>query len=244
MPMPPTLQQVLARELSDPNITEADRAHLKRWVSEGHRHDHTWRRLDVAAEARGMLPRGSTYQSIIEEMLFMRQCAERAQSGIDFDLRERQEYHQRHLDLSKKAEDLADYFKWAAGYSGIADYFRRFFRPVDELEDFHRKEAEILRRRARRPPKPSLRISRQDRSKQNTGLRKINAFISLADGFIRDWICDNPDHEAVAVLTNVAFPGHHIVADDVRKALRPTTRQGRKQASRAHSQRKNRNECA
>jgi hypothetical protein len=233
MPMPQTFQQVLARELSDPNITEADRAHLKRWVSEGHRHDHIWRRLDVAAEAHGILPRGSTYSSIVKEALVMRQCAERAQSGIDFDLRERQQYHQRHLDLAKKAEELAAYFKWAAGYSGIADYFRRFFRPVDELEDFHRTEAEILRKRAGRPPKSSLRISRQDRSKGRKGLRKINAFIDLADAFMRGWICDKTDHEAVAALTNIAFPGYDVVVDDVRKALRPTTREGRKQALRA-----------
>lgn len=231
--MPQTFRQVLAIELSDRNVTQADRAHLERWVSEGRRHDAIWRRLDVAAEALGMLPRGSTYLSMIKEALFMRQCAERAQSGIDFDLRERQQYHQRHLDLAKKAEDLADYFRWAAGYSGIADFFGRSFRPVGELEEFHRKEAEILRRRAGRPPKSSVRISRQDRSKERKGLRKIHAFIDLADRFIRDWICDTPDHEAVAVLTNIAFPGFDLVHDDVRKALRATTREGRKQASRA-----------
>jgi hypothetical protein len=135
--------------------------------------------------------------------------------------------------LAKKAEDLADYFRWAAGYSGIADFFGRSFRPVGELEEFHRKEAEILRRRAGRPPKSSVRISRQDRSKERKGLRKIHAFIDLADRFIRDWICDTPDHEAVAVLTNIAFPGFDLVHDDVRKALRATTREGRKRASRA-----------
>ena len=231
--MSQTFQQVLASVLSDRNITKVDRAHLERWVSEAHRHDAIWRRLNVAAEGRGMLPRGSTYLSIIEEALFMRQCAERAQSGIDFDLRERQQYHQRHLDLAKKAEDLADYFMWAAGYSGIAAFFNRFFKPVGELEELHRKEAEILRKRAGRPPTSSLRISRQDRSKGRKGLRKINAFIGLADCFMRDWICDKTDHEAVAALTNIAFPGYDVVVDDVRKALRPTTREGRKQASRA-----------
>jgi hypothetical protein len=233
MLMPQTFQQVLATELNDRNITQADRAHLERWVNEGHRHDAIWRRLTVAAETRGMLPRGSTYLSIVKEALFMRQCAQRAQSGIDFDLRERQQYRQRHLDLAEKAEDLADYFRWAAGFSGIADFFSRFFKPVGELEDFHRKEVKILQQRAGRPPKSSLRISRQDRSKERKGLRKMHAFIDLADRFIRDWICDTPDHEAVAVLTNIAFPGFDLVHDDVRKALRATTREGRKQASRA-----------
>lgn len=231
--MPQTFHQVLARELRDQSIAQADRAHLERWVNEGHRHDAIWRRLDDAAETRGMLPRGSTYMSIVKEALSMRQVAERAQSGVDFGLRERQEYHQRHLDLAKKAEDLADYYRWAAGYSGIVAFFDRFFKPIGELEDLHRKEAEILRRRAGRPPTASLRISRQDRSKERKGLRKINMFIALADSFLREWISDKPDYEAVAVLTNVAFPGYDVIADDVRKALRPTTREGRKQGSRA-----------
>jgi hypothetical protein len=126
MPMPQTFQQVLAAKLSNPNATRTDRAHLERWISEGRRHEAIWHRLKIAAEARGILPCDSTYLSIIEEALFARQCAERAQSGIDFDLRERQQYHKRHLDLAKKAEDLADYYRWAAGYSGIADFFSRF----------------------------------------------------------------------------------------------------------------------
>ncbi len=231
--MPQTFQPVLARELRDQNITKADRAHLERWVNEGHRHDAIWRRLSDAAEVRGMLPSGSAYLSIIKQALSMRQSAERAQSGIDFDLRERQQYYQRHLDLAKKAEDLADYFRWAAGYSGIVAFFDRFFKPVSELEELHRKEAEFLRRRAGRPPTASLRISRQDRSKGRKGLRKINMFIALANSFLREWISDKPDYEAIAVLTNVAFPGYDVIADDVRKALRPTTREGRKRGSRA-----------
>ena len=74
--MPQTFQRVLAAKLSDRNITRTDRAHLERWVSEGRRHDAIWRRLKVAAEARGILPRDSTYLSIIEEALFARQRAE------------------------------------------------------------------------------------------------------------------------------------------------------------------------
>jgi hypothetical protein len=211
----------------DPRLTKADRDHLERWASQGHSYEDIWRRLAVAAELHGLLPPNSMYETIVREALFMRATAESAQSGIDFNLRERQQYYERHLDLAKKSDELADYYRWAAGYSGIANFFSRFFKPVGDLEDFHRREAEILRRHAGRLPKSSLRTSRQDRSKGRTGLRKVNVFIDLADCFIKDWICAYPDHEAIAVLTNIAFPGHDLIADDVRKALRPMTREGR-----------------
>jgi hypothetical protein len=223
----------LTAVLKDPQLTRADRDHLKRWASEGHSYDEIWRRLAAAAELHRMLPPKAAYETIVREALFMRETAESAQSGIDFTLRERRQYHERHLDLAKKSDELADYYGWAAGYSGIANFFNRFFKPVGELEDFHRREAEILRRRAGRPPNSSVRISRQDRSRRHTGLRKVNAFIDLAHRFIRDWLSAEPDHEAIAVLTNIAFPGYDLIADDVRKALRPTTRRGRKQTSRA-----------
>ena len=155
--MPRTFQQALTAVFEDPQLTKADRDHLERWASEGHSYDDIWRRLAAAAELHGMLPPNSTYETIVREALLMRETAESAESGIDFNLRERQQYHERHLDLAKKSDELADYYRWAAGYSGIANFFSRFFKPVGELEDFHRREAEILRRRAGRRPKSSLR---------------------------------------------------------------------------------------
>ena len=230
--MPRTFQQALTAVSEDPQLTKADRDHLERWASQGNSYDDIWRRLAASAERYGMLPPDSMYETIVREALFMRAIAESAQSGIDFNLRERQQHHERHLDLAKKSDELADYYRWAARYSGIANFFSRFLKPVGELEDFHRKEAEILRRRAGRRPKSSLRIRRQSRSKSRTGLRKVNVFIDLTDCFIRDLIGSAPDHQAIAVLTNIAFPGYHLIADDVRKALRPTTREGRKSLSR------------
>src|SRR5262249_15559024 len=158
VPMPWTFQQALTAVLKDPQLTKADRDHLKRWASEGHRYDEIWRRLAAAAELHGMLPPKSTYETIVREALFMRETAESDQSGIDFNLRNGRQYHERHLDLAKKSDELADYYRWAAGYSGIANFFARFFKPVGELEDFHRREAAILRRRAGLPPESSLRI--------------------------------------------------------------------------------------
>jgi hypothetical protein len=49
-------------------------------------------------------------------------------------LRENQRQHQGLLDLAKKADDIADYYKWADGYSGIAMFFYRFLKPVAKLD--------------------------------------------------------------------------------------------------------------
>jgi hypothetical protein len=134
------------------------------------------------------------------------------------------------LDLAKMAEDLAEYYKWAESYSGIANFFSRFWMPVSELEAFHRKEAEFLRRNAGRPPKPSVRISRQDRSKGRKGLRKRNAFIDLANGCMQSSISAQPQYAAIALITKIAFPEYKdIDFEDVYQALRPTTRTGRAQ---------------
>jgi len=149
------------------------------------------------------------------------------------DLRARQQQRQRQLELAQKAEDFADYYEWAKAYSGIAEFFRRFFMPVTELQKLHRREAELLRQRAgSRPLKSAARVSRQDRRGNRKGLRKIRAFVDLVDNFVKTWLTDKPDYEAVAVLTEIAFPGHDIDADYVRTSLRPTTSSGRK-ASRA-----------
>jgi hypothetical protein len=109
-------------------------------------------------------------------------------------------------------------------------FFTRFLQPVSDLEALHRKQAELLRQRAGRPPKPSVWVSRQDKSKGRK-LAEKNAFIDLANGFIQDWISDKPDHEAIAVLTEIAFPDYDVSAEDVRLALRPTTVSARKAKS-------------
>jgi len=103
-------------------------------------------------------------------------------------------------------------------------------KPVGDLELLHRKEAELLRQRAGRPPVSAARLSRQDRRGRRRGLRKVFAFIDLAAAFIDGWIAEEPDHEAIAVLTEIAFSGYDIDVEDVRKALRPTTKSGRKRA--------------
>lgn len=224
----------------DDGLTEADHAHLARWGANGYPEDLLWEKLATDARARGMLPPNAIYPAIIREALVMRRHAESVRSGTDFELRERRRQRDHLLDLAKKADDLAEYYEWAAAYSGIASYFMRFLKPVSDLQELHRKEAELLRQRAGRQPKPAARVSRQDRSKGRKGLRKIIAFIDLADCFQRDYISEKPDYETVAVLTEIAFPDRDIDAEYVRQVLRPTTAIGRKSKSRALARTKSR----
>jgi hypothetical protein len=219
--------------LKEKGLSDADRAHLKRWARDDYRDNLIWQKLECAARERNLLPMKSFYFGLVKECLYMRVRAEGVASGLDFDLRHNQRLHQWQLELAKNADDLADYYKWAEEYSGIAMFFYRFLRPVAELEDLHRREAALFRQRTSRPPKPGVRVSRQDRSKGRKGLRKINAFIALANAHLTFFCSEQPDYEAVALLTEIAFPDFDVDPEFVRTALRPTTAAGRKAASRA-----------
>jgi hypothetical protein len=237
--MPNTFREALKIVSKDKELTDRDRAHLGRWAESDYPDNAIWKDLAAAARARGMLPPDTEYVSIIRETLFARRYAERVASGVDFELLERQQQRDRLLQLAKSADALAEYFEWAEAYSGIAMYFMRFLRPVSELRELHRTEALLLRQQAGEEPKPAARVSRQDRSKPRheskgrKGLRKINAFIDLTNGLLSFWYFDKPDHEALALLTEIAFPGAQVSREDVRQALRPTTSAQRTNASRA-----------
>ncbi len=236
--MRPNLVAAITAVSKEKGLSGADRAHLKRWGSDDYPANPIWQKLESAARERNALPMNSFYVDLIKECLFMRGRAESVASGIDFNFRENQRRHRQLLDLAKKAEDLADYYKWAEEYSGVAMFFYRFLRPVRELEELHRREAEVLRQRASRPPSPGVRMSRQDRSKGRKGLRKVNAFIDLANAHLTFCCYEKPDYEAIALLTEIAFPDFDVDPDYVRKSLRPTTVAGRKAAARALARKK------
>ena len=229
--MTTAVRAAVAALLKKPNLSERDRAHLKRWASDEYARDPIWQRLATAARERGLLPMDSFYEGLIEESLFMRRKAESVSSGIDFDLRHNERFHKWQLELTKKADDLADFYKWAEKYSGIAMFFYRFLRPVRELEDLHRREAELFRQRTRRPPKPTVRVARQDRKGRRKGFRKINAFIDLANDYLQHGFFDKSDNDAIALLTEIAFPDFDVDPEFVRTALRPTTTAGRRKVT-------------
>jgi hypothetical protein len=95
--MQQTIQKALVMVLKDKTwtLSPADRAHLNRWIDEGKMHDAVWQPLPVGAEKAAILPPGSACESIIREALFARAEAERAASGIDFNLRDQQQQRER-----------------------------------------------------------------------------------------------------------------------------------------------------
>jgi hypothetical protein len=126
----------------------------------------------------------------------------------------------RHLALAEKAEELGRYYEEAEKYSGVAMFWQRFLKPVQQLRELHEREAQLLRQQAGREPQPTIQISRQDRGRGAAKrLRQVRAFIELMTHFMKVEICGKEHRYAVALLTDVAFPGHDVDAEYVRKTL-------------------------
>jgi hypothetical protein len=220
---------VLAKVLVDAKLSAADRAHLTRWATDGWADDVAWRKIEADAEAHGLIPSESAHETVIREALFTRDIAEGVSHGDDPLLRERKEQRDLLLELADKADDLAKYYAKAEKFSGIAMFFARFLKPVAELRRWHEQEAVLLRQRAGREPKPTTFISRQSGGKKKRlHSRKYNAFMFLMADQMR-YMCGKPHYDAVATLTNIAFSGAKVTADDVRNACRSTRRRRRRQ---------------
>ena len=98
------------------------------------------------------------------------------------------------------------------------------FLRIQQLRELHEREAQLLRQRAGREPRPMIHISRQDRGKGRGGVRQVRAFIELMTYFMEDEICGKRHPYAVALLTDMAFPGHDVDAEYVRTTLQYTRR--------------------
>lgn len=209
-------------------LDEPDRAHLKRWI-ENHvsGDDPMWGRIAADARARGVWPRRAIYRTIIRYALAARRIAEAVTLGEDPILREKRQQRVELLALAEKADDLASYYQAAEHYSGIAMFFQRFLKPVEQLRELHQQEARLLRRRAGKEPEPTTFISRQSGGKNRRAhSRKYKAFMSLMADHMREG-CGKPHHNAVAMMTNIAFPRAKVTADDSSSAQKATTRSGR-----------------
>ena len=222
-------------------LDAADRAYLRRWADD-YADDPIWE--EILADARGydQLPRQSLHSQFISYALRVRRLAESVRLGDDPNLRERQKQRAKLLALAEKADDLARYYQEAEKYSGIAMFYQRLlvlpvmpeqeavprveppFLRVRQLRILHEREAQLLRQRAGREPQPMIHISRQDRAKRSKGLRQVRAFIEMMTYFMEHEICGKQHRYAVALLTDIAFPGHDVDTEYVRKVLQHTRR--------------------
>jgi hypothetical protein len=227
--MPSQLKAALLAELQRSDLTEADRDHLKRWIDSHDLSgdDSMWERIDAAAGPGSGWPGGTICRAVVSYALHARQIAEAARFGRDLHREERQQQRDELLALAQKAEDLAKYYRAVARFSGIAQYFKQFLLPIRSLWMFHEYEAELLRQRAGREPQPTTFISRQSGGKKKRGgSREINAFMVFMVDRMREE-CGKACYDAVAEMTNAAFPEADVTADDVglitRAARRRTT---------------------
>jgi hypothetical protein len=226
----------------DDKLDAADRAFLGRWAKNCP-DDPIWQEIVADARAYGLWPQNSIHSTIIWYALDARRIAEGVKGGNDPLLQHKQKRHVELLALADKADDLARFYQEEEKYSGIADFFQRFmtlpvmpeqeavprveppFLRVQQLRELHEREAKLLRQLAGREPKPTTFISREK------GKRAVTAFIHLMANYM-DELCRKQHRRAIAILASEAF-NSHVEDEDVRKALIPSTRKGRRRKIRA-----------
>jgi hypothetical protein len=230
-------QELFADGLYGGGLNAADRAFLKRWFEDPSVNDPIWDRIVAQAP-------GDTYRTIIFYALQARRIAEDAKYGDDPVLQERQKQRAELLRMAENADDLARYYQETENYSGIAMFFQRFlvlpvlpeqeavprvelpFLRVQQLRELHEREAQLLRRLAGREPKPTTRISRQSGGKnKRKRSREYVAFMYLMVDYMRE-MCGKPHYDAVATMTNIAYPKSDVTAIEVRAACRPRRNRG------------------
>jgi hypothetical protein len=236
-PLKNALSNVLTyNQCGDIELDHSERLFLRRW-SESFADDPTWEILIESVRARGLVPSDTEFDSLIWYALRARRIAMSLKAG-DLYHREAIEQRNRLLALAEKADDLASYYHEAERYSGVAGYIHRFLRlpvtpeqeavpriehsslRVKQLQFIHEREAEMLRELAGAPPKPTTFLSREAKK------RSLVGFIHLAAQFMKEF--SGKEHRsAIALVASAAF-NTDVDNEDVRKALTPSTRVGRR----------------
>jgi hypothetical protein len=246
----PTLRSALKYYLEQPKLSEGDRAHIKRWLNETR--DPIWERLAADTRRYGELPTlvQGPYSSFISSALRARQFAE---SQTDTPAAQRKRKQQRELRdrldllaLANKMEEVVRHYQACKK----AHERRPIPSPSGPLPPPEEPETELsldwLRRKAHK-----LRELAEEgsASEPNLGLDRIRVHISRQSGgkgkrnrsrevgvFLQRmvnhmYLCTGqPRYDAVAAITNIAFPDANVVAENVRSACRPTTRTGRRRS--------------
>lgn len=228
-------------------LDASDRTYLRRWANNC-ADNEIWEEVIADARGYGLWPPDSLYSSFIWYAISARRYAESVKAGDDLFFRERKNQRAEMLALAEKADDLARYFLEVQRYSGISMFFQRFlnlpvmaeqeavprieppFLRVQQLQNIHQQEAQLLRRCAGREPKPTTFISRKKAK------RHIIAFIHLMTDYMIEF-CDKQHRRAVALLASMAF-NFFVDEEDVRKSLEPSTKKDRSLKFRAFDREK------
>ena len=149
------------------------------------------------------------------------------------------------LALAEKMEDVVRHHQSCRK----AQHLQRVPSPTGPLPDLPQeaeakqslewlmREAHRLRQVAERCPRTGrigtvvripFHVSRQSGGKRKRNQsREVGVFMREMVNCMDEW-CEEPRHDVVATMTNIAFPDADVVAEDVRSACRPTTRPARR----------------
>jgi hypothetical protein len=217
------------------NLGSAERTFLKRWADGYWVDDPVWAEIVADARALGGSPAKTLNSELIWFALDARRFSKSVKSGLDPIFQEQQQRHAELHTLADKADDLARYFKGAEKYIGVAEFFHlnlrlpvtpeqeaaprleSVFLRVQQLRQLHEQEVLLLRKLAGRRPKRFI--------SQQKGNLEFNAFVHKMTQYMEDFT-GNQNREGVAVLASIAF-NSTIVKEQVRLALRPSTRKTR-----------------
>ena len=222
---------VKAALLSRQQKTETDRAHVKRWLAVAN--DPVWQKVAIEFAANiKTVSEEELFTVVIEAALRFRRYAENARYETAELIREREQKKQKHrqklLSLASNIEDIVgrlrrDRINWAP--------FSRDPNSPSNLEA--RQSLEWLEREIkfiRRSTKPEIfdsgkfvpiTVSRQSGGRgKHPRSRAIGLFIRHLTNVMISHV-GRPRYDYVARLTNVAFRGLDVGAEDVRQHCRP-----------------------
>jgi hypothetical protein len=244
---PSTLRSALDYYLKRPGLTEADRAHLKRWLAEAR--DPVWERIAADTRTYGELPTmvEGPYSSFIGSALRARQFAESSDTPAVQRKRKLQREQQDRSDLLELADKIEDVLRHHQSCRAqLLQQVPSPRGPLPELPqeaearrslDWLRREAHRLRQVAEKVSagepdwdwdRIPVRVSRQSGGKgKRSQSRNLGVFMQrMVNCMYR--CCGKPRYDAVATMSNIAFPDADVVAENVRLACRPTTRTARR----------------
>ena len=244
----PTLGSALRYYLQQHKLSERDRAHLKRWLNEVD--DPVWGKIAADARAYGELGPvvEGPYSIFISSALRARDFAE-SQTDTPAVKRKREQQREQQersdlLALAEKMEDVVRHYQACRRVHPQQQVPSPKGPLTEELVaklslDWLEREAPRLRQlaekvSARDPtwdwgPIP-VHVSRQSggKGKRNQS-RKLGVFMQQMVNCMNQ-LCGKPRYDAVAMMTNIAFPDADVDEENVRSACRPTTRAGRRRS--------------
>ena len=251
----PTLRSALNYYLQQPKLSEGDRAHLKRWLNETR--DPIWERLAADTRRYGELPTlvQGPYSSFIFSALRARQFAESETDTPAVQRKRKQQREQQDcldlLELAEKMEDVrrhrqscrkAQHPQPVPSPTGPLPELPQEAEAKQSLEWLGREADRLWQLAWQLAKKVSagepewdgdripVRVSRQSggKGKRNQS-RKLGVFMQRMVNWMYQW-CGNPRYDAVATITNIAFPDANVLSENVRSACRSTTRTGRRRS--------------